>query len=502
MAGKTGLLFLLLPSAPASLLLNEAMVGAIVNHPLFGRGQVLELRNAARSVVVRFDNGIRAVVESNMLSTLQPAAGGASTNPGVASAQPRARSGQSLTPRPERVFTPAQTERLEARRTIEALRYGIVPTRRIRELSVGLEEERASLGRAFAEVSEGGGEVRVVLGEYGAGKSHFFELAAQEALAQNFVVATTSLDLREVPPNRPQRIYHALMRSLRYPHSTEIGLAPLLDRLIAQPNYSTLQDDLRGTLFASALHNYSLMREQPGEALDLLLDWMSGEKVFIKAVRDAAAIKSKEFPLPALSQMTTAADQYCYLLNGWSWLATQAGYAGLAVFIDESEHYSLLTQRNKERADNFFKALIYTALGARGSINESDLQHQHRAHSFRLTERSHLLLLFAVTPSANTFDYRRWLNKDQVLALSKYLPSAAINELMARLSALHRQAYASTDDEQFSDVAQGLLECLDSNLINLRQVIRLAVEILDLCYAHKDYTTTQAAAELRSTLLD
>ncbi len=469
------------------------MVGAIVNHPLFGRGQVLELRNVARQSVVRFDNGIRTVVESNMLSMLQPAEGAAATNH---------RASQPSAPRPERVFTPAETERLEARRTIEALRYGIVPTRRIRELSVGLEAERASLQRAFSEVQQSGGDVRIILGEYGAGKSHFFELAAQEALAQNFVVATTSLDLREVPPNRPQRIYHSLMRSLRYPQATEIGLAPLLERLIAQPNYSTLQDTLRGTFFASALHNYALMRARPGEALDLLLDWMSGEKVFIKSVRDVAAIKSKEFPLPALSQMTTAADQYCYLLNGWGWLATQAGYAGLAVFIDESEHYSLLTQRSQERADNFFKALIYTALGARGRISESDLQHQYRAHPFRLTERSHLLLLFAVTPSANTFDYRRWLGEEQVLALNKYLPPAALDELMARLHVLHRQAYAYQHSEQLLDVAQGLLECLDSNLINLRQVIRLAIEIFDLCYAHKDYHAPQAVAELRRALLN
>jgi hypothetical protein len=471
------------------------MVGDIINHPLFGRGQVLELRNAARSAVVRFDNGIRAVVESNMLLTLHPAE---ST---VAATNTRARPGQLFAPRPERAFTPEETARLEARRTIEALRYGVVPVRRIRELSVGLETERASLHRAFSEAQKSGGEVRVVLGEYGAGKSHFFELAAQEALEHNFVVATASLDLREVPPNRPQRIYHALMRSLRYPHSTETGLTPLLECLIAQPNYSTLQDRLRGTFFASALHNYSLMRERPGEALDLLLDWMSGEKVFIKSVRDAAAIKSKEFPIPSLSQMTTAADQYCYLLNGWGWLTTEAGYNGLAVFIDESEHYSLLNQRGQERADNFFKALIYAALGASSRLNESDLQHQHRAHPFRLTERSHLLLLFAVTPSANTFDYRRWLSKEQVLALNKYLPPIALDELMARLYVLHRQAYAYNNSEQFPDVAQGLLECLDSNLINLRQVIRLAVEIFDLCYAHKDYTATQAVAELRHALL-
>ena len=46
------------------------MTGVIVSHPLFGRGQVLEVRNAAREAVVRFDNGIRAVVQRNMLAEL------------------------------------------------------------------------------------------------------------------------------------------------------------------------------------------------------------------------------------------------------------------------------------------------------------------------------------------------------------------------------------------------------------------------------------------------
>ena len=119
----------------------------------------------------------------------------------------------------------------------------------------------------------------------GAGKSHFFELAAQEALANNFIVATTSLDLREVPPNRPQRIYLSLMRSLRFPDSAEVGLTPLLEKIIAQPNYSEIQDSIRETFFATALHNYLLMRDTPDNALDELVDWMSGEKVFISDVR-------------------------------------------------------------------------------------------------------------------------------------------------------------------------------------------------------------------------
>ncbi len=465
-------------------------IGAIVNHPLFGRGQVLELRNAGRDSVVRFDNGIRATVPSNMLSVLQAA----ETENQVA---PK----PFLAPRVEKVFTPEETERLEARRTVEALRYGLVPARRIRELSVGLDEERASLQNAFANTKEKGGDVRVVLGEYGAGKSHFFELAAQEALDNNFIVATTSLDLREVPPNRPQRIYLSLMRSLRFPDSDEVGLVPFLEKIVALPNYSEIQDSVKETFFATALHNYLLMRDTPNEAFDLILNWMSGEKVFITEVRKNIAFKSKEFPVKGLSQLTTAADQYSFLLNGWGWLATQAGYNGLAVFIDESEHYSLLTVRGKEKADNFFKALIYTALGNRGRISENDLAHQYYSHPFRLKENSHLLLMFAVTPSANSFDYGRLLDEEQILQLKKYLPAEALEKLTARLYDLHRQSYTYENHARLLDVSKGLSECMDNNLINLRQVIRLSVEIFDLCFAYQDYDAKQAVAELRRALL-
>jgi P-loop Domain of unknown function (DUF2791) len=463
------------------------MKGAIINHPLFGRGQVLELRNAGRDSVVRFDSGIRANVPSNMLSVLEASEVREMPKPFIA-------------PRKERTFSAAENTRIESRHTIEALRYGLVPAKRIRELSVGLDDEKASLQTAFAN-TKNGGDVRVVVGEYGAGKSHFFEFAAQESLANNFIVANTSLDLREVPPNRPQRIYLSLMRSLRFPDSDEIGLLPLLEKIVNLPNYAEIQDSIKETFFATVLHNYSLMRETPNEALALLVDWASGEKVFISDVRRNLAFKSKEFQVKSLSQLTTAADQYSYLLNGWGWLAKQAGYNGLAVFIDESEHYSLLNVRGKEKADNFFKALIYTALGERGKINENDLVHQHNSHPFRLKNDSHLLLLFALTPTANTFDYKHFLESDQILHLKKYLTPNALDELLTRLYVLHRQSYAYENHAEFIEVSQGLLECLDNNLINLRQVIRLSVEIFDLCYAYQDYNANQAVAELRKALL-
>lgn len=136
------------------------------------------------------------------------------------------------------------------------------------------------------------------------------------------------------------------------------------------------------------------------------------------------------------------------------------------------------------------------------SRSEAWISFLHRPHPFRLSERTQLLLLFAVTPSASTFDYRRWLDEEQILSLGKYLPAEALKDLLARLYALHRQAYDYDDTTRhLDDVAQGLLECLESNLRNLRQTIRLAVDIYDRCYAHRDYTAAQAVGELRLALL-
>ena len=468
------------------------MIGSIVIHPVFGRGQILELRNAGRDATVRFENGIRAVVQVNMLTVVEAA---------KTTAPPR----PVIQPRVEVARTPEQEQRISARRTIEALRYGVVPHKRIKELSAGLDQERASLHRAFDDVAQQGGDVRVILGEYGQGKSHFFELAAQEALERNFLVAQTSLDLREVPPNRPQRIYNSLIRNLRYPDSSDTGtLVPLFERILGDANvFAPLMEKIKGTEFSAALYNYSLLRDNPGEALDSLLDWISGEKIYISAVRKAMPAKQKEFPLRALSMMTTSADQYCYLLSGLGWIAQQAGYAGLALLLDESEHYSLLNERGQERADNFFRALMYTALASRADckLGEAQLQHHTNAIPFRFQDRSQLLVMFAVTPSASTFDYQRWLHDDQIIALTANLDAAALDDLMARLYVLHRQAYGYERSEQFLDVSSGLLECLEGRLINLRQTIRLATEIYDLCFAHQDYSATQAVNELRKVML-
>ena len=133
------------------------------------------------------------------------------------------------------IAMPMAAERWQARHLIESLRVGVAPAQRIRDLTIGLEAERKSLGQALNQAHSEGGAARAVLGEYGYGKSHVIELTTQEALDCNFLVAATSLDLQELPPHRAFDIYGSLMRNLRYPQGDERGLGPLMAEIAKTP---------------------------------------------------------------------------------------------------------------------------------------------------------------------------------------------------------------------------------------------------------------------------
>ncbi|MDQ3396421.1 MAG: DUF2791 family P-loop domain-containing protein, partial [Deinococcota bacterium] len=195
------------------------MIGEHVEHPRYGRGQIVAVYRNGAEWLVRFESGLR-------FRRARQEFQGESALPLVAPA--------GFVPP-----APMPRSRFEARNLVEALRFGVAPAHYVHELTIGLEGERASLIAGLNGAHGQGGAVRAVIGDYGHGKSHLVELAAQEALARNFLVATASLDLLELPPHRSFDIYSSLVQSLRYPDGDERGLAPLLDRAAGEPR--TLQ---------------------------------------------------------------------------------------------------------------------------------------------------------------------------------------------------------------------------------------------------------------------
>ena len=397
-----------------------------------------------------------------------------------------------------------EADQFRARQTLEALRYGIVPVQDVEMLTIGLEAEKVSLNRALARASERGGDVQAVIGDYGFGKSHFVELAARSALRDNFLVMTASLDLLEAPPNKPYAVYHALAKSLRYPDvDPQRGLGRLFREAMNQPAVLREMIDLSPLpeRCPLALGLGVLLDVPPQAIVDDITGWLSGD------IHPVNELKPYIKKLPRLYHVGETSRLYTYLLTGIGALARCLGYSGLAVLIDESEHYSLLRARQRVRADSFFTALIAGAAETNGGrVTVTDIPQNHwRDYPAKYTDNSHLFFLFALTEGESKLPVDVWLSPNQIVRLDDRFIEKDIRRFMQTLTDYHALAFGYVDQPNLANgaiaqVPSLLSRTLNRHRIHLRELIRIAVTTFDLLYLYDNYTPEDVLAELRQGL--
>ncbi|MBA3532216.1 MAG: DUF2791 family P-loop domain-containing protein [Ardenticatenales bacterium] len=462
------------------------MIGEVVEHPQYGRGQVVAAYRNGSEWMVRFESGLRFrrprqefVGEGDIAPT------------------------KSVVPPLLNLPPPMTQTQFEARQLIEALRFGVAPAQHAREFTIGLEAERASVSTALNEAHQEGGGVRAVLGEYGFGKSHIVELTAQEALARNFLVATVSLDLLELPPHRPFDIYSALMRNVRYPDSDERGLGPLLERASSGRNLLAPLRDLAPTgldplmMALEAFGATSSVRQRAAWQQWL----MGGRRVTLMNKATPRGIK-----FPSIYRVGHNARQITYLLTAISTLARLANYSGLCILIDEAESYSLLGVQQRPKANLFFKAMILAALRHRQSrITPDELpQHRYREYPAFYDAGQSLFFLFTITHSENQLPLNAWLDPEHVILLNPHHTPQEIGQFLQQLQGYHAHAYGYEPGERQGQVRRAASELLAQGLRNdrlsLRGLVRLSVELYDLLYLYPGYESALLLDELRAQM--
>ncbi len=461
------------------------MIGTQVEHPQFGPGQVVAVYRNGAEWLVRFENGLRF---------RRPRA--EFERDGQAIAEPQAAYAPGYHP-PE----PMSQTQLEARQLVESLRVGIAPATHVAELTINLRPERESLVQALNEAHQQGGAVRAVIGEYGYGKSHMVELATQEALSRNFLVATVSLDLLELPPHRAFDIYREAMRHVRYPDTDERGLEPLLGKTAALPHTRTQLQDLSPAAHdplvvgLQAIANTASSRQRQA-----WMNWlMGGRRVKLMNKAMPRGIK-----FPSIYKIGHNARQIAYLFTAVSALARLGNYSGLCLLVDEAESYSLLRAYQRPKADLFFQAMVYAALQERQNNLHDDQFPQHRWRDYPMAydQGQSLFFLFTVTRSDNRLALQDWLTEDQIFTLDPEAEPQEVGQFLQRILTYHTRAYAYEAGERQQQVRRGAAEHLAMGIRNgrfsMRSVVRLAVELFDLLYLHPDYDVATLLDELRS----
>ncbi|RAL22940.1 hypothetical protein DL240_08595 [Lujinxingia litoralis] len=478
------------------------MISEVVEHPVHGEGRLVGLRRNGRLALVDFDSlPLPTLVPTRELHRLdQPRAESVASPPQAMKAP-----GAAPPPPEPSALARYALNPTDADRALEAMRLGVVPAQGIEAFTVAREQAFTSLNDALCE-APAQGALRVIEGDYGAGKTHLLEWAGQRALADNFLVARVTLDADETSPAHPQRVYRALISSLRYPDRPDelaLGLTPLLERaLLSDSARARFEVDQRGhgshLYLSAALRwfdalNTSELQDAPQQPRTrrAVLDWLEGQRTRSNQDLNAGL---RELPgsypwLYSLKDYRPWARIYAYILSGIASLATCCGYAGLILLVDEAERFALLSRENREHAAATLRALSRAAIGERLGTHPADATLELggagrlRELPCRFEPAGGLGVLFALTPDYDDDALLNGLFPDEArIPLASPQPHHYA-ELARRVAAFYCEARGGSplSSPRVEAIAQ-TIERLSNRgtLLTMRQVMKTLVELLDV----------------------
>jgi len=263
-----------------------------------------------------------------------------------------------------------------ARSIIEVLgSYGTPPTRGIQYFNVGNDSLLNALDEFYLSsyLQDGGAAYKMVVGDYGSGKSHFLYCLRDIAWARNFAVAKVDLSPVETPYNDQKLVYQAVAGNLIWHESDEMssdetGLmrflegtltrivgGPLSLETLSNPLYRGLVDTLEVTAIDSPAYQTaviatfdSLIREQE-ERLESLTRWLMGESTSpadTKVLREVG-VTGKIFRTNAFRMLRSL----CQVIRTLS-------YSGLILLFDEVDRMASVGGKAEKLATDTLREVI------------------------------------------------------------------------------------------------------------------------------------------------
>lgn len=247
-------------------------------------------------------------------------------------------------------------EKMVARRAIESLRNGVPSGAAVRALgwhhASQLSQFDSLLENAKADSS--GTRGKMVVGEFGTGKSHLLGYLEQRALKDNFVVSRVVIS-KETPLFQPERVLAAALREGRIPGARGAILHELAPRL----DFSSRKADGLARwsvgapgMLAASLHLYERSVElADDELLSRIVDWWAGEKLAPTDVKKAIGKiqATQAFEVKAIKASELIPHRIELVAN----VIKAVGFSGWLILLDEVEligRYSRL-QRAKSYAE-------------------------------------------------------------------------------------------------------------------------------------------------------
>ncbi len=229
---------------------------------------------------------------------------------------------------------------------IQSLRAGVTPLGGAKHIQVGRDAEIAALEKNLDRIADGGSAFRLVIGEYGSGKTFFMNLVRGAAMERQLVVAHADLN----PSRRLQSsggearsLYAELMKNMATRTKPDGGaLQTVVEKFITtalaearkvggkpediiHERLGSLSELVMGYDFATVIAAYWRAYENDDDTLkDNAIRWLRGEFTAKSDARRALGVREIIGDAAFYDQLKLIA-KFCRL----------AGYKGLLVCLDE-----------------------------------------------------------------------------------------------------------------------------------------------------------------------
>lgn len=263
-----------------------------------------------------------------------------------------------------------------ARQIIEVLgSFGTPPNRGIQHFNVGNHSLLDTLDEFYLSsyLQDGGATYKMVVGDYGSGKSHFLYCLRDMAWERNFAVAKVDLSPVETPYNDQKKVYEAVARNLIWHESDEAVsdetgltrfLAGTLERVtsaslsletLQNPLYRGLVDTLEATPIDSppyqsaVLAYFDSLIHQHEDRLDSLSRWLMGETTSpadTKVLREVGV--TGKINRPNAFRMLRS---LCQMIRALS-------YSGLVLLFDEVDRMASVGGKAEKLATDTLREVI------------------------------------------------------------------------------------------------------------------------------------------------
>jgi hypothetical protein len=354
----------------------------------------------------------------------------------------------------------------QARQIFRYLKRGVVPPKRIRDLTVGFEKEMSLIDAAFKDVRDGIGRYLFIEGKLGGGKSHLLRIAESMAIRENFAVTTVVFDGDIHAFNHPQRYLHRMFENLTIPKLNSKGLSASVCHWLSTDKRQALLDWARN----------SAPLDMRKDIQFLATSQMEGSPYYelCKKRLDCRDIQFRASARYILQERLSPRAQLCRIV----------GLNGLLVLFDEVESISILLTNPRSRL-----------------ISYGILEELAKSGQFR-----NCLFLFGVTPDFDKkiqdddedwHDYyletysegcsfmKKWMNNSYDEMTIEMAPKDENIRFCKKLRDVHALAYSWAAKVKISDsFIQDFIYIHYARNSTQREIVRSFVDILEICQQH------------------